>query len=100
MGPVAVAEPPGGEPLFTRMWRPPSCAAAWATMASTCALLVTSAASGITRRPVSAASSFAAASSVSLVRATMATSTPSRASSRAMALPMPRLPPVTIARLP
>ena len=43
MGPVAVAEPPGGEPLFTRMCSPPSCAAAWATMASTCARLVTSA---------------------------------------------------------
>src|SRR6266571_58024 len=100
MGPVAVAEPPGGEPLFTRMCRPPSCVAAWATMASTCARLVTSATSGMTRRLVSAASSRAAASSVSFVRATIATSAPSRASSRAIALPMPRLPPVTIAHLP
>jgi hypothetical protein len=76
MGPVAVGEPPGGEPLLTRMCSPPSCAAAWATMASTCALLVTSAASGRMRRPVSAESSRAVASSWSFVRATMATSTP------------------------
>ncbi len=52
------------------------------------------------RCPVSPASSFAAASSVSFVRATITTSAPSRASSRAIALPMPRLPPVTIACLP
>src|SRR2546426_6757024 len=100
MGPVAVAEPPGAEPLLTRMCSPPSWLAAWATMASTCARLVTSAAGGMTRAPVSVLSSLAAASNRSLVRATMATSTPSRASSRAMALPMPRLPPVTIACLP
>src|SRR5690348_14012049 len=100
MGPVAVAEPPGAEPLLIRMWRPPSASAARATIASTWARLVTSATRAITRRPVSVASSRAAASSRSLVRATSATSTPSRASSRAMALPMPRLPPVTIARLP
>jgi len=42
----------------------------------------------------------AVASRSALLRATIATSTPSRASSRAMALPMPRLPPVTIACLP
>jgi len=36
---------------------------------------------------------------IPLLRATIATSTPSRANSRAMALPMPRLPPVTIACL-
>ncbi len=81
------------------MWSPPSWAAACATISSTCALLVTSATSGMMRRPVSDASSFAVASSVSFVRATMATSAPSRASSREMALPMPRLPPVTMARL-
>src|SRR5712691_1184607 len=100
MGPVAVAEPPGAEPLLTRMCSPPSSAAACATIASTCALLATSAAIAMTRPLVSAASSCAAVSSLSFVRATMATSTPSRASSRAMALPMPRLPPVTIACLP
>src|SRR5438552_3076013 len=52
IGPVADAEPPGGEPLFTRMCRPPSWFAAWATIASTWARLVTSAASGMTRRPL------------------------------------------------
>src|SRR3989454_661785 len=62
IGPVALAEPPGGEPLFTRMWRPPSWLAAWATIASTWPRLVTSAASGMTRRPVSVASSRAVGS--------------------------------------
>ena len=47
IGPVADAEPPGGEPLLTRMCSPPSRSAAWATVASTCSLLVTSAASGM-----------------------------------------------------
>src|SRR5215510_13882965 len=100
IGPVAVAEPPGGEPLFTRMCSPPSCAAAWATILSTCSLLVTSVAMGMTRRPVSAANSCAASSSGPFERAQIATSAPSRASSSAMALPTPRLPPVTIATRP
>ena len=52
------------------------------------------------RRFVSAANSRAVASRSALFRATIATSAPSRANSRAMALPMPRLPPVTIACLP
>jgi len=64
MGPVAVAEPPGAEPLFTRMWMPPSVWAASATMRSTWSLLVTSATRGRMRRFVSAASSRAAASRV------------------------------------
>src|SRR6185295_10207240 len=100
MGPTALGEPPGGEPELTRIWSPPSCAAACATMPSTWVRLVTSAGMAMTRRPVSVASSPAAASSTSLVRDTIATSAPSRASSRAMALPMPRLPPVTMAFLP
>src|SRR6267142_5911136 len=100
MGPVAVAEPPGGEPLLTRMCTPPSCAAACATIPSTCARLVTSATTGMMRRPVATLISCAAASSGPFVRAAMATFTPSRASSSAMALPMPRLPPVSIAFLP
>src|SRR5437764_1114645 len=99
IGPVAVAEPPGADPLFTRICRPPSCCAASATMRSTCSLLVTSAARGTMRRFVSAANSRAVASRSALFRATIATSAPSRANSRAMALPMPRLPPVTIACL-
>src|ERR1700719_193869 len=32
IGPVAVVEPPGAEPLLTRMCRPPSCCAALATV--------------------------------------------------------------------
>jgi hypothetical protein len=48
---------------------------------------------------VSVANSRAVASKSPLFRATIATSAPSRANSRAMALPMPRLPPVTIACL-
>src|SRR6185437_15004843 len=51
-------------------------------------------------RPVSLAISLAAASSGSLRRAQMATSTPSLASASAMPLPMPSLPPVTSAVLP
>src|SRR5262249_54827778 len=100
MGPVALGEPPGGEPLLTRMCTPPSCDAACAISASTCALLVTSHGSAITRRFVAAAISCAAPSSGPLLRAATATLAPSRASSSAMALPMPRLPPVTIAFLP
>ena len=65
------------------MCRPPSCRAASATMRSTCSLLVTSAATGTMRRFVAAASSRAVASRSPLFRATIATSTPSRANSRA-----------------
>src|ERR1700730_14841353 len=71
IGPVAVAEPPGADPLLTRMCRPPSCCAASATMRSTCSLLVTSAARGTMRRFVSAASSRAVASRSPLFRATI-----------------------------
>src|SRR3981189_2365648 len=69
------------------------------TMRSTCSLLVTSAARGMMRRFVSAANSRAVASRSALFRATIATSAPSRANCRAMALPMPRLRLVTIACL-
>src|SRR5262249_5084088 len=61
--------------------------------------LPVSVATARTLRPDSAASSFAAASSASPPRAARTMSTPSPASWRAIALPMPRLPPVTIARL-
>src|SRR6266513_1275666 len=90
---------PGADPLLTRMCTPPTCCAASAIIRSTCSLLVTLAARGTIRRFVSAASSRAVASRSALFRATIATSAPSRANSRAMALPMPRLPPVTIACL-
>src|SRR6266480_1583555 len=72
IGPVAVAEPPGADPLLTRMCTPPSCCAASATIRSTCSLLVTSAARGTIRRFVSAASSRAVASRSALFRATIA----------------------------
>src|SRR5262245_35036397 len=100
MGPIALAEPPGADPLLTRICTAPSCSATWATMRSTCSLLVTSATSGRMRRLVSPPSWLAVASRSVLFRATIATSTPSRANSRAMDLPIPRLPPVTMARLP
>ena len=54
----------------------------------------------MTLRPVSAEISAAAASRSAFVRAARATSTPSRANSSAIALPMPLLPPVTMATLP
>ena len=80
-GPVAVAEPPGADPLLTRMCRPPSCCAASATMRSTGSLLVKSAAAercaGSSRQPAPAPTP-----PDPLFRATIATSTPSRANAR------------------
>ena len=56
---------------------------------------------GMTARPVAAVQLGSGGSSSGLAtRAAMTTSQPSPASARATALPMPRLPPVTIARLP
>ena len=70
-------------------------------MASTAGVLPVSQTMGTMRRPVSAASSAAVASSVSpSCGQAMATSTPSSARVRAIALPMPLLPPVTSAALP
>ena len=100
MGPAAVVEPPGRAALLTRMCSPPSFSFATATARSTCSRLVTSRVKGITRRPVSSSSSRAVLSSSGKVRAAITTSTPSRANSRAMDLPMPRPPPTTIACLP
>ena len=62
IGPVAVAEPPGADPLFMRTCTPPNCCAASATIWSTSSLLVTSAARGRMRRFVSAANSRAVVS--------------------------------------
>src|SRR3954453_7098086 len=93
--------PPGAEPaLLTRMSMRPSAACASLTNLSTSAALVISAEMATILRPLSLAISAAAASSGSLRRAQMATSTPSRAKVRVTALPMPSLPPVTIAFLP
>ena len=100
MRPTAVAEPPGAEPLFTRICSPPSWAAASSIVFSTKARSLTSQANGRTRRPVVVAISPAAEARRSGSRAMIARSTPSRANSMAIALPMPRLPPVTTAHFP
>ena len=63
MGPVAVAEPPGGRAAVHQDVQPAELGRGLGHHASTCALLVTSAASGMMRRPVSVASSRAVASS-------------------------------------
>src|ERR1051326_2080869 len=93
--------PPGAEPaLLTRMSTRPSARWLCSTKFLASASLVRSAGTGTILRPVSLAISDAAASSLSLRRAQIATSTPSRANARAMPLPMPSLPPVTSAALP
>src|SRR5205807_2400361 len=66
---------------------------------SASAALVRSAGIGKILRPVSLAISAAVFSSGSLRRAQIATSTPSRASARVIALPIPSLAPVTTAFL-
>ena len=78
----------------------PKAEATSATIFFTAASSPVSALMSSTFTPLLPAISLAAAASAALSRATMATLTPSRASSLAMALPMPRLPPVTIAALP
>src|ERR1035437_1788335 len=93
--------PPAAEPaLLTMMSTRPSalCPCSMKFLAS--ASLVRSAGMAMILRPVSLAISAAAASSGSLRRAQIATSTPSLASASAMPLPMPSLPPVTSAILP
>src|SRR5215470_1691763 len=93
--------PPGAEPaLFTRMSMRPKCRAAPCTKVSASSRRVRSAAIASTFRPDSRRISSAVASSTSLRRAQIASSAPSRASTRAMPLPIPRLPPVTSATLP
>src|SRR5690349_14280259 len=84
---------------LTRMSTPPSVVTTSSTIARTDASSVVSATRGTTRVPC-AASRAAASSSASLPRETTATSQPSAARAAATASPMPRLPPVTIARLP
>src|SRR6187402_1892354 len=68
--------------------------------ASTSSRLDVSATNGSTVRPNSARSARAVVSSCSRPRARIATSTPSARRTCAITLPIPRLPPVTIARLP
>src|SRR6476619_3736511 len=87
--------------LFTRISiGPPSACVACSTALTTASGTDASAGTATTRRPLARAISSAACRSVSSVRATIATSQPSRASSSATARPMPRLAPVTRALLP
>src|SRR5262249_22367104 len=93
--------PPGADPaLLTMMSTRPRLLCPCSTKRFASASLVRSAVMAKILRPVSLAISPAAASSGSLRRAQIATSTPSRARQRAMPLPMPSLPPVTSAVLP
>src|SRR5499427_5005378 len=94
------AWPPGCAAQLTRMSTPPSSATARPTIALTESSEPVSHAMATTRLPVSAVSARAVASRSTGSRATMATVTPSLASSWATALPMPRLPPVTMAVFP
>src|SRR4051794_37768619 len=83
----------------TTMSSPPSSCAAWSTNPVRAAESVTSKASVYTVTPRSR-SSAATCSRVSAPRAHSATDAPSSANASAMARPIPRLPPVTSARLP
>src|SRR5665647_2112108 len=93
--------PPAAEPaLFTMMSMRPSALAACSMKLLASESLRRSAGTATILRPVALAISAAAASSGSLRRAQIATSTPSLASNSAMPLPMHSLPPVTSAVLP
>ena len=94
------AWPMGLAALLTRMSKPPSSATQRCTKATTEASSPVSAAMATTLRPLAAASSAAVAASAWASRPAMATSHPSAANARAIALPIPRVPPVTNARLP
>ena len=82
------------------MSRPPKADAASATSLVTSSATPVSARKPMTVAPVAPAISEAAACAASSSRAHSATLTPSAASSRATAYPMPRVPPVTSAFLP
>src|SRR6266851_7665623 len=71
-----------------------------ATTSLTASARVRSAATATVRPPSSRRSSAAASSSAPASRAQIATAAPSRRSARALARPIPLLPPVTIATLP
>ena len=98
--PVTGARPNGRAALFTSMSMPSNLALASLTARRTDSLSPVSTTTGWMLRPVSDAISPAVAASASKLRAAIATSQPSRASSRAIAFPMPLLPPVTRAFLP
>ena len=80
--------------------RRPNASATVCTMASTCAGSVTSHATAITFRPVASASSAAVFSASAISMSTMAISAPASQKAVAVALPMPRAPPVTKPALP
>src|SRR6266542_5780304 len=92
--------PPGVEALFTSTSRRPNAVRVASTRWATDSELIVSATTGMMRRPVSCVRALAASSRAWRCRAQMATSTPSDARAWAIARPMPRLPPVTIATRP
>src|SRR5713101_7248075 len=92
--------PPGVEALFTSTSTRPNALTVASTRWATDSELIVSATIGMMRRPVSCESALAASSRAWRCRAQIATSTPSDASSLAIARPMPLLPPVTIATRP
>src|SRR5262245_7359890 len=92
--------PPGWAAQLTRMSMRPKAETTLPTMLRTAASSPLSQLKASTFTPVAAAISARAASRVARSRATMATLAPSFASAKATALPIPRLPPVTIAALP
>ena len=97
----SVEEPYGNEAaLFTRMSTPPNCFTVSATIRFTSSVEVMSAEMATTLPPVASAISFAACSRRSRRRATITTLTPCPARAVAQALPIPTLPPVTMAVLP
>src|SRR6185369_6974960 len=85
--------------LFTRMSIRPSSPLARSTIARRSARLVTSVRTAMARRPRPPTSS-AVRTAPALSTSATTTSAPRRASSRAVARPMPRPPPVTIATVP
>src|SRR5216683_5405295 len=92
--------PPGVEALFTSTSTRPKALTVASTRWATDSELIVSATIGMMRRPVSCESALAASSRAWRCRAQIATSTPSDASTWAIARPMPLLPPVTIATRP
>ena len=90
----------GRAAALTRMSTPPSPATTDAAMSLTDWSSPVSALTASTVRPEAAATDSRAASRAALSRATRATSHPSAASARPTASPIPRFPPVTIARFP
>src|SRR6185437_11025003 len=92
--------PPGAAAQLTRISTLPSSAAVFATSSRTARESVVSTGRGTTVPFVDARISAAACSSAEAVLEAMTTATPSAASLRAVSLPIPTLPPVTMATFP